>query len=594
MLVILLITLSVILVAILVSVHQLDVFSIPQHTTREQDMPDNHPLHDKMSRNVDTNQLLIDKAQRARWLAHQRKQKERELQQQMEEDEKQPPMNILLFYADDWRHDTMGAAGNPIVKTPFIDALAKEGVRFVENCVTTSICWISRATLYTGQYLARHHFEMLGRGRTLLKDGKPVEMKLEVPANETLYSLMKKKAKYFVGHAGKLGLWIDHQEYLGKGTFDYFVDEDGWHWREMGGKMVHITDKNTGDALRFLKMWEQKGKPKQKPFFLNVAYFATHAVDGDTRQYMPQNKSMAMYENDTIPIPATATEEAWQKMPYFFRPKSGGMNEGRTRWTWRYDESDKHQRMMKNYYRMASEVDTSVGIILKELEMQGQLNNTMIIFTTDNGNFHAEHGLADKWYPHQESIRVPLVIKDPRMSPEFFGTTNDEFTLNIDLAATVLAAAGLDPLPTMMGRDMSILYRKNGFEGEVAATTSQSRRKAFASTNGRQYIDPSSDGDGKYHSGSESSWRTEFFYEHPMHSHPDYIPSSEALVRKDYKYFYWPNFKYEQLFDLKNDPGELNDLITSKNPVHQTKLKEMRKRFVELKMMAHSDLPVIL
>jgi len=180
------------------------------------------------------------------------------------------------------------------------------------------------------------------------------------------------------------------------------------------------------------------------------------------------------------------------------------------------------------------------------------------------------------------------------MSPEFFGTTNDEFTLNIDLAATVLAAAGLDPLPTMMGRDMSVLYRKNGFEGEVAATTSQSRRKAFASTNGRQYIDPSSDGDGKYHSGSESSWRTEFFYEHPMHSHPDYIPSSEALVRKDYKYFYWPNFKYEQLFDLKNDPGELNDLITSKNPVHQTKLKEMRKRFVELKMMAHSDLPVIL
>ena len=180
------------------------------------------------------------------------------------------------------------------------------------------------------------------------------------------------------------------------------------------------------------------------------------------------------------------------------------------------------------------------------------------------------------------------------MSPEFVGTTNDEFTLNIDLTATVLAAAGIDPLPTMMGRDMSVLYRKNGFKGEVEATISQSRRKAFASTNGRQYIDPSSDGDGKYHSGSASSWRTEFFYEHPMHSNPNYIPASEALVRKDYKYFYWPNFKYEQLFDLKSDPGELDDLFNSTNPVHQIKLKEMRKRFVELKKMAYSDSPIIL
>ena len=217
-----------------------------------------------------------------------------------------------------------------------------------------------------------------------------------------------------------------------------------------------------------------------------------------------------------------------------------------------------------------------------------------VVLSSLDGNFHAEHGIADKWYPHRESIRVPLVIKDPRMSPEFVGTTNDEFTLNIDLTATVLAAAGIDPLPTMMGRDMSVLYRKNGFEGEAAATTSQSRRKAFASTNGRQYIDPSSDGDGKYHSGSESSWRTEFFYEHPMHSNRDYIPASEALVRKDYKYFYWPNFEYEQLFDLKNDPGEIHDLFNSTNPVHKKKLEEMRKRFKELKTLAYSDSQIIL
>lgn len=535
---------------------------------------------------------IHEKTERLRRMMKERKEKEKqaakEAEEETEEQQKREPMNILLFYADDWRHDTLGAAGNPIVKTPVLDALAEEGMMFTENCVTTSICWISRATLYSGQYLARHHFEMLGRGRTItLPNGTKQEMKFEVPQNETIYSLLKQKAGYHVGHAGKLGLWTELSRHL---NFDFMVDDDGWHWRKLGERMWHITEKNTADALRFLM-----SRNKKKPFFLNVAYFATHAVDGDTRQYMPQNGSMSMYENDTIPIPETATEEAWNKMPPFF----GQYNEGRTRYRWRFDTAEKHQSMMKNYYRMASEVDTSVGILLKHLEYEGQLNNTLIIFTTDNGNFHAEHGLADKWYPHQESIRVPLIIKDPRMSLELKGTTNDEFTLNIDLAATILSAAGLDPLPSMMGRDMSALYRKGSLR---AATAAQSRRallrnstrKTSTLPDQRQYPAPASDGNGKYHSGSEYSWRTEFFYEHPMHSNPDYIPASEALVRKDYKYFYWPNFKYEQLFDMKNDPGEMNDLFNSTNPIHQQKLREMRKRFVELKMMAHSDMSIIL
>lgn len=499
--------------------------------------------------------------------------------EEAEEEEERGPMNIVLFYADDWRHDTLGAAGNPVVKTPVLDAIAQEGVHFTENCVTTSICWCSRATLYSGQYLARHHFEMLGKGRTIIVNGTKIDMKFEVPHNETIYSLLKQKKNYAVGHAGKLGLWVELDRDL---NFDFMVDDDGWHWRKIGARMWHITEKNTADALRFLMT-----RKKDRPFFLNVAYFATHAVDGDKNQYLPQNASMSMYENDTIPIPATATDEAWNKMPPFF----GDYNEGRARWRWRFDTPEKHQSMMKNYYRMASEVDTSVGIILKHLEQEGQLNNTLIIFTTDNGNFHAEHGLADKWYPHQESIRVPLIIKDPRMSPKFKGTTNDDFTLNIDLAATILSAAGLEPLPTMMGRDMSVLYRKGGLK---AAATAQSRRKALVPTDKRQYPDSASDGVGEYHSGSEYSWRTEFFYEHPMHSNPQFIPASEALVRKDFKYFYWPNFKYEQLFDMKNDPGEMNDLFNSTNPIHQQKLKEMRKRFIVLKMMAHSDMSIIL
>jgi len=511
-------------------------------------------------------------------------------EEEVEEEEERGPMNILLFYADDWRHDTLGAAGNPIVQTPIFDALAAEGVRFTNNCVTTSICWISRATLYSGQYLARHHFEILGKGRTVIEttifNGTEVQTEVkkgfEVPQNETIYSLLKQKAGYTTAHVGKVGLWVGLDHDL---NFDFQTDDDGWHWSMIGDRMWHITEKNTADALRFLTT-----RDKSKPFFLNVAYFATHAVDGDKRQYLPQNSSLSMYVNDTIPIPATATQEAWEKMPHFF----SDYNEGRARWRWRFDTPEKHQSMMKNYYRMASEVDTSAGIILNQLAQEGQLDNTLIIFTTDNGNFHAEHGLADKWYPHQESIRVPLIIKDPRMSPKFKGTVNDDFTLNIDLMATIISAAGLTPLPTMMGRDMSVLYRKGGMK--QMAAMAQARRKAFVPTaDRREYPDPASDGEqGEYHSGSEYSWRTEFFYEHPMHSNPDYIPASEALVRKDYKYFYWPNHKFEQLFDMKNDPGEMNDLFNSTNPLHQQKLREMRKRFVELKMLAHSDLSIIL
>ena len=205
-------------------------------------------------------------------------------------------------------------------------------------------------------------------------------MGFEVPQNETIYSLLKQKAGYTTAHVGKLGLWVGLDYEM---NWDFMTDDDGWHWSMIGDKMWHITEKNTADAIRFLNT-----RKKDKPFFMNVAYFATHAVDGDKRQYMPQNASMSMYEDDTIPIPATATDEAWKKMPPFFKDN----NEGRTRWRWRFDTPEKHQSMMKNYYRMASEVDRSVGTIINHLTQEGQLDNTLIIFTTDNGNFHAEHG----------------------------------------------------------------------------------------------------------------------------------------------------------------------------------------------------------
>jgi arylsulfatase A-like enzyme len=297
-----------------------------------------------------------------------------------------------------------------------------------------------------------------------------------------------------------------------------------------------VTQKNENDALEFLR-----ARPADKPFCLTLAFFATHAEDKNPKQFLPQPESMALYKDVTIPVAKTATDEAFRKMPPFIANEK---NESRVRWHWRFDTPEKYQEMMKNYYRLASEVDATCGRVVEELKKQGLLDNTLIIFTADNGYFHAEHGLADKWYPHQESIRVPLIVRDPRMAAAKRGGTSDAFTLNVDLAPTILDAAGLKAPATMQGRDVAPLY---------LAT-------------------------------EKPAWRTEFFYEHAIIGNVNKIPASEALVRKDWKYFYWPDFKREQLFHVAADPFEENDLAS--DPAQATRLAEMRARFADLKSAA--------
>jgi arylsulfatase len=426
------------------------------------------------------------------------------------------PLNVLIFYADDWRHDVLGLAGHPVVKTPQLDKLAGEGVRFTHNYVTTAICSVSRASLYSGQWMSRH-----GSRQFVMWD-TPWELS---------YPAILRKNGYHTGHVGK---W--HNPPNPQGKFDFNRFYHGKHWYPtLDNREIHATTRNENDALEFLAT-----RPKDKPFYLNVAFFTPHAEDPHPNQYRPQPESVKLYEDVAIPVPPTATEAAWEKLPKFFDAK----NEGRKRWTWRFDTPEKYQRMMKNYYRLITEIDTTCGRILTELEKQGSLDHTLVIFTTDNGYYHAEHGLADKWYPHEESIRVPLIIRDPRMGKQKHGSTNGEVTLNVDLAPTILRAAGIPVPDVMQGQDIAPLY-----------------------------LD-----------AEKPDWRTEFFYEHPTIQSVDFIPASEALVRKDWKYFFWPEHRIEQLFNLTHDPKEQKDLID--DPAHAAKLAEMRARFTELKTAA--------
>ncbi|MEN8660990.1 MAG: sulfatase [Lentimonas sp.] len=426
-------------------------------------------------------------------------------------------MNVLVLYADDWRNDTLSVAGNPVVQTPHLDKLSGQGMRFTHATVTTAICGISRASLYTGQWMSRH-------GNTSFKMFK-------TPWEDTMPGQLRSNG-YWVGHVGK---W--HNGRFPAKYFDFGRAYAGHHWiKNEDGSKIHVTQKNENDSLEFLRT-----RPTDKPFYLTVAFFATHAEDHNPLQFLPQPESMKLYQDTTIPVPPNATEASFKRLPEFIANEK---NEGRNRWHWRFDTPEKYQTMMKNYYRLATEVDSTCGRLLAELEAQGVLDNTLVIFTGDNGYYHGEHGLADKWYPHQESIRVPLIINDPRMPQSAKGTTNDDFALNVDLAPTILTAAGIIPPSGMQGSDLAPLY---------------------LATN-------------------KPEWRSEFYYEHPTHRSIDFIPSSEALVRKDWKYINWPDFAREQLFDLNNDPREENDLIA--NPEYKQQLDAMRSRFAELKEAA--------
>ena len=429
-------------------------------------------------------------------------------------------MNIVFLLADDSRWNSLGCMGNPVIITPNIDKLSDEGIRFNNACVTTAVCMVSRATIFTGQNMSRHQITNFN-------------VQLSEQALAETYPTVLRKAGYWTGYVGKYGVGK-----IRENQFDYSIEYEGKHWLPDGsGDSIHVTAKNEKDALYFLK-----NRPKDKPFLLSVGFFAPHAEDNHPDQFRYQPSSEKYYREVTIPMPKTATEAALKALPPFI---GSDENEGRARWHKRFDTPEKYQTYMKAYYRMVTEVDLAIGNIIAELKTQGVYENTLIIVMGDNGYFQSEHQLADKWYPYEESIRVPLIVHDPRLPESKRNTSNNEFVLNIDLAPTIIAAAG-EPVPSsIQGSDFSTLYLDN----------------------------------------KQPAWRQDFYYEHPTINKSSFIPSSEALVTHTGKYIFWPEFQFEEYFNLEKDPYEERNII--KDREDQKTIQSMKKRFAELKEKAH-------
>lgn len=421
--------------------------------------------------------------------------------------------NILILVTDDHRFDALGCMGNRAIRTPHLDRLADNGFLFTNAFCTTSICAISRASFFTGQFERRHGIRDFKKGLA------PQQFA------ETFPQLLH-QAGYRMGFIGKWGVGgVDWP----RSAYDVWAGFPGQGQYFEPGSSEHLTRRMGRQALEFLQ-----GCTLGQPFCLQISFKAPHCQDGAARQFPPDPQHRELYEGVTIPVPPTADERHFQLLPDFLRG-----SEARRRWSLRFATPEMVQATVKDYYRLITGVDDVVGDLIAQLRERRLDDNTVILFTADNGFYLGEHGLAGKWFMHEESIRIPLFVFDPRTPGAMRGRRLRQTVLNIDMAPTILELAGV-PIPArMQGKSIVPLMR-----------------------------------------GNETPWRTDFFYEHRF-AHKS-IPPSEGVRTARWKYvrYLWQTPVYEQLFDLEQDPFEERNRAT--DPQSSPQLAGLRQRCDEL------------
>ena len=417
--------------------------------------------------------------------------------------------NIILLLTDDQRGDALGCAGNPIIQTPNMDTLGARGVRFERAFVTTPICAASRASILTGLYERTH-------GYTFTRP--PLDQHL----TGTSYPTLLREAGYHTGFIGKLGVGLE-KGLIGE-MFDTHRVTAYPYFKEVAGESRHLTELHGDYAVEFLRE-----RPTDQPFCLSLSFWAPHADDGSEEQYFWPPACDALYRDVRIPEPDLSDPAFFEALPEFLKRS---MN--RIRWHWRFDDPRKYQQMVKGYYRMISGIDMVIGRVMAELERSGAAENTVIILASDNGYFLGERGFAGKWLMHDLSIRIPLIVFDPRTPGRRQGTVRNEMVLNIDLPPTILELAGLPVPDVVQGRSLLPLIE-----------------------------------------GKQADSREDIVCEH-LWDHPE-IPRSECLRTRRWKYIHYLDHpEYEELYDLVEDPTESSNL--SRETGYAPRLQGLRDR----------------
>lgn len=439
--------------------------------------------------------------------------------------------NIIYIMTDDHAAHAIGAYGSRVNKTPHLDRLAREGALLTSVFATNSICTPSRAAILTGQYAHINGVTMFNR----------------FDSSRVTVARLLQQGGY---HTGMIGKWhlgsdpvgFDRWEILpGQGVY-----RDPVFYTATGEKTYtgeYATDVITDRAIEFLQ-----NRSRDKPFFLMMHHKAPH------RPWQPTDEHAAHFAAQRIPEPVTfwdsyatrtdALHENQQRVAadltnrdLKLTPPSGLQGQELTRWLGTKPESVttvldgrevtlsgeelvrwKYQRYMQDYLATVQSVDDSVGRVLAFLDKAGLTRNTVVIYTSDQGFFLGDHGLFDKRFMYEESIRMPFLVRWPAgIKP---GTRSDALALNVDFAPTFLEMAGLPASTDMQGRSMLPVLR------------------------GR----------------TPEDWRTSMYYRY-YHDPGDHNTRAHYGVRtRTHKLInFWKKDQWE-LFDLVNDPFELHNL----------------------------------
>ncbi|NNE92705.1 MAG: sulfatase-like hydrolase/transferase [Verrucomicrobiales bacterium] len=429
-------------------------------------------------------------------------------------DEKQP--NIVFFFTDDQTTSTIGCYGNSTVQTPVLDSLAARGTRFENGFVTHSICWVSRTTILSGLY-----------GRSFGTSANPDQARPD--AVEELYSDILRANGYRTGYFGKWHAKMP-KGYKQADHFDEFeaIGRNPFYKKQPDGSLRHETELIVDRGIEFVK-----NQPKDKPFHLNLWFNACHAEDGDRRpgigHFAWPRAVDHLYEGVEMYRPKLDDPAIFDAQPDFLKTTIN-----RERYFWRWNTPEKYQTNMRAYLRMVSGIDGAIGRFIKALEEAGLAENTIIVYSADNGYHMGNRGFAGKWSHYEESLRVPLIVYDPRVPEAQRGQVTDAMALNVDLPATFLDWAGVEIPERYQGHSLKPIIEK----------------------------------------GKPADWRTETFHEH--FAVRNRIPAFEGLRNEKFKYVRYFDEDYEMLHDLKADPDELVNLAD--DPKHAATLKEMRER----------------
>ena len=432
--------------------------------------------------------------------------------------------NILFIMADDHAAHAIGAYGSRINKTPQIDRLASEGMRF-DNCfVTNSICTPSRACILTGKY---SHI-----------NGVPVFNRFD--GRQPTLAKYLQAAGY---HTGMIGKWHLKSDPTGFDYWNILPGQGKYHdpeFIEMGERKKHkgyVTDLITDFSLEFIE-----NRPKDKPFFLMSHHKAPH------RRWLPDAKHAKQFEGVKIPEPATfdddystrgdAAREATMRIDRDFRPSDykktppEGLSAAELK-AWMY------QRYMQDYLACVASVDDNVGRLLDYLDRTGLAENTIVIYTSDQGFFLGDHNWFDKRFMYEESLRMPFLVRWPgRIKPS---STNNGMILNVDFAPTLLEAAGQDVPSDMQGRSFLPLL------------------------SGR----------------TPDDWRTSMYYRYYCYPASHRVQPHYGVRTERYKLIYFNKLDQWELFDLRKDPHELHNVYA--DPAYAETVKRLKSELNRLK-----------